>query len=163
MAIACSVCAHPGREEIDLSLAADRVTVRGCAARWRLDKSAVWRHRARHLPLRLAKATEAAEVASANRLLMEMDEAQRAAKDLTARAAKAQDLRVALAGIKTNLDALALLSKVAGLIQTDLSISLAIVSNPDWVALRDDLIRTLARHPAAHREVIAVLERHQAA
>jgi hypothetical protein len=54
----CTVCDHPQRHEIDAELVADRTSYRAIARHHGLDRDAVRRHQANHLPLALVRAEE---------------------------------------------------------------------------------------------------------
>lgn len=160
MAARCTVCSHPDRERIDMALAADQLTCRGAAERWRLDKSAVSRHRARHLPLRLLRAAEAEEIAAAGRILSQIDETAKLATALIVRGMRTKtfDGRLAVAAMGRRLDALTLLAKVSGLMQPDVSV-LILQHSPAWLELRDALVEAIKPFPEASRAVLRVLER----
>lgn len=64
----CTLCHHEQRQEIDKALLAGK-PYRTIADRWSVSKTALIRHRERHLPAKLAKAHEAKEVAQADSLL----------------------------------------------------------------------------------------------
>jgi len=67
----CSVCDHPERQKVDEALVTG-APYRSIAKQFALSESAVYRHKAEHLPARLAKAREAAEVAQADDLLAQV-------------------------------------------------------------------------------------------
>jgi hypothetical protein len=58
----CSVCDHPERDAIERALIGS-VSVRDIAGRYGASRSAVGRHKLQHLPAKLVKAKESAEVA----------------------------------------------------------------------------------------------------
>lgn len=157
MAQVCAVCKHPARSAIDLALATDDMTVRGAAFRWQLDRSAVWRHRARHLPLSLSKAAEAAGIASAARILDELEKIRRLAAALAAQALSGQDRRLALQALDRQLAALGLLARVAGVTGPEVSVQL-IQQAPAWQELKGRLVAALEAFPDARRAVLAALE-----
>jgi hypothetical protein len=59
----CTICAHPERTEIDKALVSAEESLRTIADRWTVSKTALIRHKAEHLPLRLKAAKAAAETA----------------------------------------------------------------------------------------------------
>ncbi len=67
----CTVCAHPKRSEIDRALL-DGMTYRTIADRFGLSETALKRHKAEHVPARVAKAKEAKQVADADDLLSQL-------------------------------------------------------------------------------------------
>jgi len=62
MTMRCSVCDHPEREAIERALIGSQ-SVRDIAGRYGPSRSAVGRHKLLHLPAKLVKAKESAEVA----------------------------------------------------------------------------------------------------
>ena len=95
----CTVCQHPSRAEID-SLLVEGVSLRDIAGRWGLSKSALDRHKADHLPALLVKAKDAQQELTASRILADLQGLQGKALALLAKAERAGDLRVALAGVR---------------------------------------------------------------
>jgi hypothetical protein len=70
----CTICSHPEQVEIDKALVAAEEALRTIADRWTVSKTALIRHKAEHLPLRLKAAKAAAETADG---LEVMDELRR--------------------------------------------------------------------------------------
>jgi hypothetical protein len=148
----CAVCAHPRLDTINAELATDAITVTGAAARYSLDRSAVWRHRARHLPLALLAAEDARRVASATMILEEVETIRRFARSVMASTVRT-DPNTALRAMDKQLAALALLAKVAGLM-ADVNVTVSLAKTPEWLTMRDRIVAAVAPWPDARRAVI---------
>ena len=67
----CTICCHPGRDEIDYKLVHNG-TIRSIAAQYKLSSTSVQRHRKDHLPQALSKAQEAIEILHGDSLLEQL-------------------------------------------------------------------------------------------
>lgn len=110
----CTVCDDPERGLIDRRLAGGGESVRAISRHYSLTLRAVQNHRARHLPVALAKARDAAEIARADTLLAQVDDLRRRALGVLERAEAAEDLRAATAAIREARCCVELLAKLAG-------------------------------------------------
>jgi len=95
----CSVCAHPGRDQIEAKLIEGK-PYRDIADRFGASSSALFRHRQVHIPDRLVKAREAGEISKADTLVQQLEALQTKAKQILDKAESGGDLRTALAGVK---------------------------------------------------------------
>src|SRR5437870_1772439 len=95
----CSVCVHADRQAIDAAAVAGTPN-RRIATQYGLTEAAVRRHRASHLPARLAKAKDAAEIAEAGSLLDQLRALRRRALGILERAEQADDPRTALLALR---------------------------------------------------------------
>src|SRR5215212_7211624 len=151
----CTVCDHPGRHGIDEALVSG-APYRSVAKRFELSESAVYRHKAEHLPAHLLKAREVEEVAQADDLLGQVRHLQAHALDILERAEKAGDLRTALVAISQARGNLERLGKLAGELDERPVVNLNV--SPEWLDLRAVIVGALGPHPAAHRAVLRALE-----
>src|ERR687898_685785 len=151
----CTVCDHPQRHSIDEALVTG-APYRSVAKRFELSESAVYRHKADHLPLHLLKAREVEEVAQADDLLEQVRHLQGHALDILERAEEAGDLRTALAAISQARGNLELLGKLAG--ELDERPVVNVLLTPQWIELRAVIVGALEPHPAAHRAVLRALD-----
>jgi hypothetical protein len=113
----CTVCDHLESHSIDEALVSS-APYRSVAKRFELSESAVYRHKADHLPAHLLKAREVEEMAQADDLLEQVRHLQAHALDILERAEKAGDLKTALAAIsraRSNLELLGKLAETEGL------------------------------------------------
>ena len=105
----CTVCNHPGREEIERGLLAGE-PFRHIAARSGTSTGALQRHRAEHLPAVLVEAHDAAEIARSDNLLDQVFELQARAFGILAKAEAAGDWRSALLAIRESRELVELLA-----------------------------------------------------
>ncbi len=151
----CLACRHDARAAIDAALVTAAGSLRDIAGQYGLSKSALARHAADHLPAHLAHAADAAEVTDADRLLSEVERLHRLALVFLARAAKAGDLRTALAGIREARGCLELEARVRG--QIDEHPQINVLLAPEWLATRAEVMRALEPYVEARLAVSAAL------
>ncbi len=114
MARTCSICSHPQIEAINKALVSG-ASIRATGTKWHVGRSALGRHKAKHLPATMVQATAAAEVVAADGLLdcirfLESEALAILAKER----GEDGDHRVALTAIRVGLAATELRGKVAG-------------------------------------------------
>jgi hypothetical protein len=109
----CTVCRHPDLEAIDKALVAGE-PLRNIAERTGTSATALFRHKADHIPALLVKAQEAGEVARADSLLDHLLNLLAKAMDILTKAGKAGDLRTALMAIREARSTLEVVGKVTG-------------------------------------------------
>ena len=154
----CTVCTSDEREAIDRALVAG-TPYRGIASHRPVSEQALLRHHDAHVPARLAKAQEAAEVADADKLLARLQRLLDTAEGLLARAARDGDYRTALSGVGQARACLELLLEVEGRVDRRPTVNLLVA--PEWLAVRAALLAALAPYPealAAVAERLLVLE-----
>jgi hypothetical protein len=166
----CTICAHPDRARIDLAIASG-VAKRIVAQRFNVSPDAAWRHGRDHLSPELRAALVLKLVAregDTRAVLLEEGasavEALRAVRGpLFARflaSVDAGDDRAASALAGRLHEGLALSAKLTGELVPAAGVSVTnVVLHPDYQRLRVDLLRILARHPAAKDEVAAAFRR----
>ena len=113
MSRTCTVCAHPDKEAINKELV-NGTPYRHIAARFDTSTGALQRHKQDHLPVALAMAKEAEEVAQADDLLGQLVGLQGKALSILDTAEQAGDLRVALAALREVRATMELVGKVTG-------------------------------------------------
>ena len=151
----CTVCAHEARTEIDRALVAGE-TFRHIAARFDTSTGALQRHKADHLPVKLAKAQEAQEVAQADDLLSQVRDLQIRALAILDKAEEAGELRTALFAIREARGNLELLAKLLG--ELDDRPQVNVLVSPEWLELRAVIVGALETHPEARGAVLRALE-----
>lgn len=152
----CTICTHDDRDTIDAQLAAG-TPYRHIAARFDVSTGALHRHGEQHLPEHLAKAANAEEAASAERLLNQVLELNRRAQGILDKAEAEGEHRTALAAIREARGCLELLARLLGELQTDTSITVNIVESPEWLELRQVILVALQPHPDAREAVLRAL------
>ena len=95
----CSVCDHEALAEINRALAASE-PLRNIASRWSVSKMDLIRHRNYHLPVSAIMGQEGEEVTHSDDLLDQIRDLQERTQSTLDRAAEAEELSVALRGIK---------------------------------------------------------------
>ncbi|MCX6693635.1 MAG: hypothetical protein NT074_03670 [Methanomicrobiales archaeon] len=151
------MCQHPQREKIDGDIISG-VSLRNIAEQCSVSTTALHRHKSGgHIPQSLTLAHEAKEVAHANTLLQQVKDLVKKACGLTDRAEHAGDLRTALSGVREVRGCLELLARVTGELQSNTTVNIAIVKNPEWIALRTKIISALQPHPAARSAVLQAI------
>jgi hypothetical protein len=154
----CTVCSHPERAAIDQALVGGVPNLR-LAQQYGLSESAVWRHKAEHLPEALAQSGAAKEIARADLLIQQVEGLRNKAVAILLRAEQAGELRTALYAIREARETLALLLEVEGrLDRRPVNILIA----PQWLELRAVLIQTLAPYPEARMAVVEALQARDA-
>lgn len=148
------MCDHPEKHSIDETLVTG-APYRSVAKRFGLSESAVYRHKAEHLPAHLLKAKEAQEVARADDLLDQVRHLQAHALDILERAENAGDLRTALAAISQARGNLELLGKLAGELTESPSVNITV--SAEWTKIRATMVEALAPFPEARSAVSAAL------
>jgi hypothetical protein len=95
----CSVCDHEALAEINRALAASE-PLRNIASRWAVSKMDLMRHRNYHLPVSAIMGQEGEKVSRSNDLLDQIRDLQERTESTLDRAAEAEELSVALRGIR---------------------------------------------------------------
>src|SRR5215472_19089517 len=163
----CKCCGHAQRPAIDLAIACG-VSKRLISERHKISLAAVHRHAAAHLTpeVRAALATKLLQrEGDMRRVLLEegsnVVEALKAVRGplfgLFLAAVDVGDSKSA-AGLAGRLhESLALSAKVTGELTPHAAVSITnVLLSPDFMRLRAELLRVLARHPEARAEVAAV-------
>ncbi len=151
MPMACSICVHPDRAEIDAAIVR-RESLRAMARQWGVSKDALRRHHdGGHVAKELAKAQEAREVAQADDLLHDVRVLRGKAVALLIKAEHAGDLRTALAGVREARACVELLAKLAG--ELDERPVVNVLVAPEWLGVRAALLEALAPYPEARAAV----------
>jgi hypothetical protein len=166
----CTICQHPRRPNIDLAIATG-ISRRLIAARFKVSADAAWRHGRAHLTpeIRAALATKVlAREGDMRRILLEegtgVVEVLKAIRGplfgMFLAAVDLGDAKAATALSGRLHESLSLTAKLTGELvpQTGVSITNVLLS-PDFMRLRAELVRVLARYPEAREEVAAVFRR----
>src|SRR5215212_2456022 len=151
----CTICEHPEREAIDRALVGD-ASNRSVASLYDVSEAAVRRHKGNHLPAKLAKAHEAAEVSRADDLLRQVRALQSKTLNILLRAESAGDLRTALSAVREARGNVELLARLSGELYERPVVNLHV--SPEWLELRAVIVGALERHPEAQSAVVGALE-----
>jgi translation initiation factor IF-2 len=150
----CTVCSHPEREAIDRALVGD-ASNRSVASLYDVSEAAVRRHKAKHLPTKLAKAHEAEEVARADELLRQVRSLQSKTLNILLQAESAGDLRTALSAVREARGNVELLAKLSG--ELDESPVVNVLISPEWLELRAVIVGALEPHSEARGAVLKAI------
>jgi hypothetical protein len=123
--------------------------------RYGVSEQALRRHRATHLPSKLADAQAVSRTVEAVDLLTELTELREKSMSLLLTAERAGDIRTALAGIREARACLELLAEVQGELDRRPTLNILAIS-PEWLTVRSELMAALGPYPAAR---VAVAER----
>jgi hypothetical protein len=125
MARRCTVCDHPAREAVDRELVAGGSN-RAVACQFGVNRSAVQRHAARHLPKHLAEAAEAERVSDAGSLLAQVQGMLVKARHALDRAEQAKDDRLGAVWFRELRSTLELLGRVTRELQPETAVTVQV-------------------------------------
>jgi hypothetical protein len=147
---ACTVCTHGQRAAIDQAVVAGE-TFRYVAERFGTSTTAVFRHKADHLPAMLVQAQAAKDVAHADSLLDQLATLQADARRIGQKAETTGDLRTALAGIRELVRITELTATLIG--ELDERPQVNVLLAPEWLQVRAALLEALLPYPEARQAV----------
>ena len=150
----CTICTHEQRAEIDRALVGGE-PFRNIAERFGTSATALTRHKAEHVPAKLAQAHEAKEVAQASTLLDDVRALRGKAVSILLAAEKSGDLRTALLGIREARACIELLAEMEGELNRRPEVHLHV--SPAWIEVRTVIINALGSYPDARASVAAAL------
>jgi hypothetical protein len=151
----CLVCTSEDCDAINEKLIAG-LSVRKVAEEYGMSKSAVQSHRANHLPRLLVKAKQAAEIDAADKLVERIENLYTRAYELIDKAEKNKSFTGAVAAIREARGSLELLARISGDLKNGSHLTL--VYSPQWIELRQVLVRALEPFPEAKAIVVDALE-----
>jgi len=154
MARTCTVCRHPDRPAVDMSLVNHR-PYRHIAARFRLSTSALVRHHDDHLPATLAKAKEAEDVAHAIDVAAQLKAINAAALAVLADARRAGDGLLSLKAVDRVQRQIELQARLLGELDDRPVVNVLVA--PEWLLVRATLLDALGAYPEARSAVAARL------
>ena len=146
----CSVCAHAARATIDQAIVQD-TAYRVIARQHGLDHDAVRRHADNHLPVALAQAKEAEEVAHGDDLLAQLRDLQATTLRLLTTAERAGKLTAAVLAVGQARQNIELLAELLN--QLDRRPTLNLLIAPEWLTVRAALLTALQPFPEARAAV----------
>ena len=150
----CTVCEHPKRGDVDGALVGG-ASNRSVASLYDVSEAAVRRHKANHLPAKLAKAHEAEEASRADDLLRQVRALQSKTLSILLRAEGAGDLRIALSAVREARGNVELLAKLSG--ELDESPVLNLYVSPEWLELRAVIVGALEPYTEAQGAVLRAI------
>jgi hypothetical protein len=163
MARTCTICRHAKRHEIDRALV-EGVSALQLAEQYKLARSSMQRHEAKHLVEKMAKAAnsrEARDVVEAVKLVEVARDMLAKLQRLANNAEDNKDIRGAVAAIGKIPDFLRILGEIEGRLQAHGTVNIAVA--PEWSALRAAILSALQPFPDAAVAVSLALEHMPAA
>ena len=151
---ACSICTHAERDAINQALVTNE-SYRNIAKRYETSEQAMYRHKAEHMPVAVAKAQEAHDVAVADDLLSQLKALRSRAVSILLKAEQAGDLRTALLAIREARACIETLLEVEGELNRRPQVNLYI--SAEWVELRAVLMAALEPFPEARAAAAGAL------
>lgn len=150
----CSICVHDKRNAINAALIAGE-PFRLIAERYGTSAAALTRHKAEHLPAKLAKAHEAKEAVAGSTLLAQLEALRNKSMKILLAAESAGDLRTALMGIREARACIELLAEMEGELNRTPVVNILVA--PEWLQLRTVILHTLAPYPDARAALARTL------
>jgi hypothetical protein len=148
-------CSHPESEAIDGALVLG-TALSALSAKYRVSEDAMGRHKANHLPAKLARAREAEEATRADDLLRQVRALQSKTLGILLRAEGAGDLRTALAAVREARSNVEFLAKLSGELDERPVVNLNV--SPEWVELRALIVTALEPYSDARGAVLTAIE-----
>jgi hypothetical protein len=152
----CTVCSHDQRAEIDRALATGNASNRRIASHYGLTERAIRSHKAGHLPARLVKAAEQADVRHAIDVFAQLKAINGAALNVLKEARDVKDGDLALKAIDRIQKQIELQARLIGELQEGATVNV-LVAHPEWLAVRATIFAALDGFPAARQAVAAAL------
>jgi hypothetical protein len=160
MSRVCTVCSSPEVDAINRQLLSG-ATYRMIANQFPVTWQAARRHVLEHVPPLLAQAKHAEDVAKASDLLSMAMERDAKALALLAQAEQTGDLKTAGQMLRISLVSLELLARLRGELNEQATVNIMVA--PEWIAVREALLRALWPFVEARMAVAAALAELEAA
>lgn len=155
---ACRVCRHPNRKAIDAALVEGR-SVRELESIHHVSAGSLRRHAENHLPRAMVKAQAVAEVVAGETLLAKVAGLEVEAHRLKDQAEEGGDIRTALVAVRELCRIVELQGRLLGELREQQVVNVLV--NPEWIAIRAELVAALAPYPAAQQAVSSALLRFE--
>lgn len=146
----CKTCQSPDLEVVNAALAGG-APAEAVARAHGLPPRSVLRHADAHLPVALAKAQSAADVAHGDRLLADLEDLQRRTLSILSKAEGLGDPIIALRAIREARGNLELMARIMGELDERPSFNVAL--SAEWLEVRGVILAALEPYPDARAEV----------
>ena len=151
----CTICTHDKRDAIDAALLSEEA-LRNIAQRFGTSPTALHRHKDKHIPPHLAKATEAAEVVKADSLLDRLQNLNTETMLILREAREGGDNELSLKAIARAEKQLELQAKLLGELNEGTTVNVLVA--PEWLELRARIVKTVAPYPQAAQALARALD-----
>jgi hypothetical protein len=151
---ACTTCEHPQRAVIDRALVAG-ASNRSVASLYGVSEPSIRRHKANHLPAKLAKAYEAEEASHAGDLLHQVRALQDKTLNILLRAEGSGELRTAVSAVREARRNVELLARLSGELDER---PVNVLISPEWIELRAVIVGALEPYSDARGAVLRAIE-----
>lgn len=171
----CTVCHHPMRADIDRHIVCRSMTYPAMAAKYDLHQDALRRHRGAHiseearrtilLDAKVAKQEAAAAALTDERVDIDIG-LRRIVSEIDRilqRAKASDDDMLALGSLKEMRTTLLALAKLHGQLSQELTVNVNLNESPQFLTLREMILRVLDRHPEAKADFLGEMQRLQIA
>ena len=155
MAKHCSVCTHEQNEAINLEMLKG-VPVRSIGKKYGISPSALQRHKD-HIPRQLVVSKEAQEVAEASSVMQRLFELDSRVDEIFLQATSNEDPKLALRALKELREVTSIIAKLTGEMQEQTVKHIHIT--PEWLLIRETILRTLEPYPDARTALVEALAR----
>lgn len=156
----CTVCQHPKRDEIDKLLIPSDANFAAISRDFAVSEDALGRHKESHIPNELLKSNDIQEIAKADVLLGQLNEAREKTLSLLDKAEKAANTRAygpPVAYLKEIREQIKLLAELEGRLAAQPQINITL--NAEWVELRTLIINALEPYPDARQAVVNAIRK----
>ena len=150
----CSVCTHPKQKAINTALISGQKLTE-LAEQYGLTYAALKWHKKQHITRLMAKA-EQEQAALARSLTEEAQQATRACKQILEEARDRNDPALSLRALAQLTRQISLLEKLEASVKAAQTVDLRNV--PEWMAVRDAIVRALEPYPEARAAVVQALK-----
>ena len=151
----CTICTHEERAAIDSALLSEEA-LRNIAQRFGTSPTALHRHKDKHIPPHLARASNAAEVVQADSLLDKLQSLNTETMLILREAREGDDNELALKAIARAEKQLELQAKLLGELNEGVTVNILAV--PEWLELRARIVKTIAPYPQAAQALAGALD-----
>jgi hypothetical protein len=135
----CTICSHEDSEKINKDLIGG-MPYRSIADRYKISKSALIRHREKHLPGSLIKAKRIEEVTQADSIIERLINLTNETMDIYREVKKAKDYDLALKALARAEKQAELQARLLGELKQESTINIALM--PGWTQVREVILQS---------------------
>jgi len=151
----CKLCSYSNRLSIEKAVATHKLSYTAAGDKVGCSKSAIQRHMKNHVSEKVQKAANSIEAAEGLDVLKQVIDSHKIVWNIIAQSYQDGDLKTALAACDTETRQLKLAALVSG--QLNEAPQVNVLLNPEFVQLKQLIIKTLAPYPDARLKLSKVL------